>query len=109
MSKDRIVTLRSEQRGRDSRALGARLTQDGDLRIDGQGLGPATAPVSPDGEYEWVQLVRRPDTPDLLAILGAEPADDILDVLSRSWSGPKCYSLEKLLRESGLKVELFVL
>ena len=109
MNNNRVVTLRSETRGRDSRSLWARMTDEGDLRIDGQDLGPATAPVSPDGEYEWVQVVRRADLPDLLALLGADPGVDVLEFLEASWSGTESYSLEKLLRESDLEVELYVL
>lgn len=110
MTSDRVVTLRSEKRGADSRALWASLTEVGDLRIDGQDLGPATAPVSPDGEYEWIQVIRRSDIPDLLSLLGADPDDeDVLDILESSWSGERSYALERLLRESDVKVELFVL
>ncbi len=109
MSSERVVTLRSEKRGADSRALWASLTEDGDLRIDGQDLGPATSPVSPDGEYEWIQVIRKSDIPDLLSLLGAEPSEDVLEILEASWSGERSYALERLLRESDVKVELFVL
>ena len=47
------VTLRSERSGRDVRTLWAHVDVDGNLHVDGQDLGPRTAPVSVDGEYEW--------------------------------------------------------
>jgi hypothetical protein len=64
--------------------------------------------VSDDGEYEWFRTVSREDVPKLLSLLG-EPADaDLLEVLKQRWAGAKSYELEKLLRESGIKAELFV-
>lgn len=108
MINKRVVTLRSEQRGGDTRSLWARLTEDGDLRIDGQDLGPGTAPVSPDGEYEWVQVVRQHDLPSLVALLGGESGDDILELLESRWCGERSYAFERLLRECDLTVELFI-
>lgn len=104
----RQVILRNERRGADTRHLWAYLDEEGNLHIDGQDLGPATAPVSDDGEYEWFRTVSREDVPKLLSLLG-EPADaDLLEVLKQRWAGAKSYELEKLLRESGIKAELFV-
>lgn len=104
----RSVALRDERRGADTRHLWAYLDDEGNLHIDGQDLGPATAPVSDDGEYEWFCTVRREDLPMLVRLLG-EPADaDLLNVLQRKWSGARSYDLEKVLRESGIKVALFV-
>ena len=48
----RVVTLRDEVDGPDSRHLWAHIDQEGNLHIDGQDLGPKTAIVSSDGEYE---------------------------------------------------------
>ena len=79
-NETRRVTLRDERSGPDSRHLSAYLDDDGDLHIDGHDLGPGTAPVSNDGEYEWHEKISADDLPRLLVLLGA-PADAlILDV-----------------------------
>jgi hypothetical protein len=43
-----------------------------------------------------------------LALLGATAEDDVLDVLEGHWCGEKAGRLEQLLRDSGIKVDLFV-
>jgi hypothetical protein len=97
-----MVVLRSERNGDDSRYLGAWLNQSGDLVIEGADDGPATAPVSSDGEYEWVQVVAADKLPQLLRVLGAEPDADVIDELAGRWNGVRSYELERLLRETGL-------
>jgi len=104
----RTVTLRKERDGEDSRHLWAYLDDAGGLHIDGQDLGPATAVVSPDGEYEWFQTIRAEHLPRLLALLGGRPGDDILTLLDQRWSGARSGDLERLLRESDIPIERFV-
>jgi hypothetical protein len=103
----RRVSLRAEHDGPNSRFLDAYLDDEGDLHIDGQDLGPATAPVSSDGEYEWFKVVGKRDLPRLKALLGARPEEAILDVLGR-FTGTDSYELEQVLRESGIPVALSV-
>ena len=98
----RLVSLRAEHEGNDHRYLTARLGHSGDLLIEGQDLGPATAPVSSDEEYEWVQVVPAARIPELLHVLGAAADVDVLDELAARWTGPGSYELERLLRESEL-------
>ena len=105
---DRRVSLRAERDGRDSRYLDAYLDGEGNLHIDGQDLGPSTAPVSSDGEYEWFQLIRASDLPRLKELLGADPGESILDILEGSWTGRRSYDLEKALRESDIHVSRHV-
>ena len=107
-SEQREVSLRAEVDGPDSRYLWAYLDEDGNLHIDGQDLGPKTAPVSSDGEYEWFQTIKKGDLPKLIALLGGEAVDDILDLLEQKWTGPKAGALEAVIRESGIEVERFV-
>lgn len=107
-SERRQVTLRDERSGPDSRHLWAYLDDDGNLHVDGQDLGPGTAPVSTDGEYEWFKKISAHDLPKLLALLGAPPDADVLDVLALHWSGDKAGDLESLIRKSGIKVETSV-
>jgi len=104
----REVTLRNEKRGADTRHLLAYLDDDGDLHIDGHDLGPATAAVSANGEYEWFRTISHEDLPHLRRLLGERPDSNLLDVLEQRWAGARSYDLEKLLRESGIRVALFV-
>jgi hypothetical protein len=104
----RTVTLRDERSGSDSRHLWAYLDDEDNLHIDGQDLGPGTAVVSNDGEYEWFQKISADDLTRLLDLLGAPSAADVLDILEQQWTGGKSYDLERLIRESDIKVERFV-
>jgi hypothetical protein len=96
----RKVVLRAERDGVDSRFLDAYLDERGDLHIDGQDLGPGTAPVSDDGEYEWFTTIAAADVPRLVMLLGGQPGDHILDLLEQRYSGAGSYELERLIRES---------
>jgi hypothetical protein len=49
---ERKVILRSEQRGENTFSSCACVDAEGNLHIDGQDLGPITALVSTNGEYE---------------------------------------------------------
>jgi hypothetical protein len=102
--KRRTVNLRDERVGQDTRHLWAYLDDDGNLHIDGQDLGPATAPVSADGEYEWFQEIAASEVPALLSLLGAQPEELILNVLAR-YTGKRSYELERRLRESAIPVQ----
>jgi hypothetical protein len=108
MSSPSKVDLRSEQRGDDSFFLWAYLDADGNLHIDGQDLGPVTAVVSSDGEYEYFQTVAAADVIRLLRLLG-EPEDaDVLQVLRQKWSGVASWEFDRVLRESDIPVKRFV-
>ena len=104
----RVVTLRDEVDGPDSRHLWAHLDQEGNLHIDGQDLGPKTAIVSSDGEYEWFETIKKTDVPKLIGLLGGKPDDDILDVLEENWTGQRAADLEALLRKGDVELERFV-
>lgn len=82
--------------------LRARVSEEGDLRIEGQDLGPVTAAVSSDGEYEYLYTIQSEDVAALGAALGGEADDDILEVLKDSWSGAKSHGLEEAIRHSGV-------
>lgn len=104
---ERKVTLRSECDGADYRYLGAYVDEEGRLHIDGQDLGPGTAIVSDDGEYEWFKAIAAADVPRVVVLLGGGPGEDVLDVLERGWTGLQSYELERLLRESDIPADLF--
>jgi len=99
------VQLRSECDKPDSRFLWAYLDNQGQLLIDGQDLGPGTAIVSGDGEYEWYQAIAQRELSRLWTILEIDPEGDVLDQLEVRYSGPMSYELERRIRESGVPVE----
>jgi hypothetical protein len=105
MNKKRKVQLRQERDGADSRYLSIYLDAQDNLHIDGQDLGPGTAPVSADGEYEWFKTIRAEDVPKVVMLLGGNEGDDVLDLLEARYTGEGSYELEKRLRESDIKVE----
>lgn len=102
----RIVDLRDEQRDRNHFYLWAYLDQLGHLHIDGQDLGPRTASVSSDGEYEWFQVIVANDLPRFVELLGGNPGEDVLDLLEAHWTGTQSYELERRIRESDIPVHL---
>lgn len=101
------VVLRAERDGVDSRFLDAWLDQYGDLHIDGQDLGPGTAMVSSDGEYEWFRTFRAAEVPGVVEALGGEPGQDVMAFLAGMWAG-RGNELETRLREAGLRGEIDV-
>jgi hypothetical protein len=107
MSEGRQVQLRRERDGADSRYLRAYMDASGNLHIDGHDLGPGTAPVSADGEYEWFKTIRAEDVPKVVTLLGGDAGDDVLDLLEAHYTREGSYELEKRLRESDIKVEFF--
>ena len=104
-SRGRVVSLRG---GQDGRYLDAWVDSSGNLHIKGQDFGPETAVVSPDGEYEWFEIVQAGDIAQLLTVLGAPTDEDILDVLERDWRGPRSSEFERLMRNSDIDVERHV-
>jgi hypothetical protein len=104
----RTVTLRDDTDGANHRSLWAYLDEGGDLHIDGQDLGPMTAVVSTDGEYEWGRVIRAGDIPRLAHLLEAQPDQDILDLLEHSWSGRMAGHLEELIRTSDIEARFWV-
>lgn len=106
--RSRTVTLREERDGADSRHLWAFVDEGGALHIDGQDLGPATAMVSSDGEYEWFRTIAAADVPRVVALLGGAPGDDVIDVLEGGFAGAGSYDLEARLRASDIPTKLHV-
>ena len=98
----RRVLLRDEAAGDNRRHLAAHLDGEGNLHIDGHDLGPATAGVSGDGEYEWSTVYTAADVPAIVALLDGAPGDDLLDLLATRWTGPRAGELERRLRESAI-------
>jgi hypothetical protein len=100
----RKVTLR-DVGGMNARYLWAYLDDQGNLHIDGQDLGPATAMVSGDGEYEWFQVIDAADIPRVVRLLDGKPGTDILDLLEQKWTGGQAGVLEQRLQQSDIPIK----
>jgi hypothetical protein len=98
------LTLRDESRGENHRFLCAYCDDKGNLHVDGQDLGPSTAMISDDGEYEWFQTIEAVHLPRLVKALGGSEGEPILTVLAR-YRGEASYDFERILRESGIPVD----
>ena len=101
----RTVVLRDEHDGADSRHLSAHLTAAGDLVLDGQDLGPATATLTGEDEYEWITTVRSAYLPALVALLDTDPGVSLLDVLEARYTGTAAAELEGILSTGTVPVE----
>ena len=101
------IQLRRETRADSSLLnLWAYVDIEGRLHIDGQDLGPVTASVSNDGEYEYFKTIEACHIPRLVELLGGKPGADILALLRREYTGEKSHALERILRESDIPVVL---
>src|SRR3954447_2877519 len=92
------VELRASRAGRSSSYLSAHLDESGDLVLSGQDLGPVTAMVSSDGEYEYWYVVAAADIPALLTRLGSPADAHVLSVLRTSWRDERSSELETIIR-----------
>ena len=95
--------------GEDDRYLTAWVDEQGRLHVDGQDFGPATAVVSSRGEYEWFHTIAAADVPRVLVLLGADADADILDVLERDWTHDRSGAFERLLSDSDIDLDTFVI
>ena len=103
-----MVTLRDIQTGPNRRFLSAYLDGQGNLHLDGQDLGPATASVSSDGEYEWFRTIAAADVARVVTLLGGKGGEDVLKLLARDWTGDRSFEFERRLRESDIPIEIQV-
>jgi hypothetical protein len=101
------VTLLDEIDGPNSWHVGASLDAAGNLVIDGHDLGPATAVVSGDGEYEWSVTVPAASLKRAAEVLGGRDDEAILDVLARDYAGKASYGIRQKLVDAGIPVDLF--
>jgi hypothetical protein len=101
------VTLRAERDGPNCRYLSASLDGHGALVIEGQDLGPGTAIVSSDSEYEWTRTILSEHIPKLLVLLNAPVGANILAVLKKHWTGSKSHELERRIRDSDIPSKLW--
>jgi hypothetical protein len=104
----RTVKLREERDGSDYRFLDAHLSDDGDLVLTGQDIGPSVELFFGEDEYEWVRTVEAEHVPALLLALGAEADADVLDVLECLPAPDGSYQIEQLLRDEVVPYEIHV-
>ena len=88
-------------------SLDVRLLDDGAVEFAAQDLGPITAPVSSDGEYEYWRTIAAEHVPQLVWLLGGEPGEHVIELLARHWSGKRSFDLEQVLREAPFPIRLF--
>ncbi len=93
----REVTLRADRGPRDDHYLTASLDAEGSLVLAEPDLGPGTAMVSSDGEYEYWITVKPEHFPTLLAMLEGDLEADLLEALSERWIGKNSYEPETLI------------
>jgi hypothetical protein len=103
------VTLRDQTFGADRRLLWAAVTLAGDLRIEGQDLGPAVEEIFGEGktEYAWDVVVRAANVPRAIVALGGAPGDDILVLLAQRYSGFDASKIEQRFDEAGVPSEFW--
>lgn len=88
-------------------ALDVRLLEDGSVEFAAQDLGPITAKVSDDGEYEYWRTIAAEYVPQLVWLLGGEPGEHVIELLARRWSGGRSFDLERVLRDAPFPIRLF--
>lgn len=98
----RCIELRDIERGPDRLSLWATLTDDGDLLIEGEDVGPGTAPVTSSGEYSYSWHIPAGSLAELGQLVGLDQESDLLDHLAAEFSGPRSWELEGIVSRSGL-------
>ena len=101
------ISLLNERDGPNSWFIDASLDEQGNLLIAGQDIGPATATMSSDGEYEWSVVVPASSLGRAVVVLGGRAGEPILELLARDYSGRAAYGIRRKLEEAGIPVELF--
>lgn len=87
-------------------ALDVRLLDDESVEFAAQDLGPITAKVSDDGEYEYWRTIAAEHVPQLVWLLGGEPGEHVIELLARHWSGARSFDLEHVLRQAPFPIQL---
>jgi hypothetical protein len=101
------ITLLQEREGASSFFVGALIDAGGNLVIDGQDLGPATATMSTDGEYEWSVTVPAASLGRAAIVLGGRADEPILELLAREYAGRQAYGIRQKLEDAGIPAKLW--
>lgn len=97
------VVLRRVKDADGTRFLGASLTADGNIVIEGQDLGDGVERFFGVREYEWIWTIPAASVPALLAALGV--ADNPLAALQAQFSGENAALLDPFLEANGISTE----
>jgi hypothetical protein len=105
----RKVILRNTSDADGPRYLGARITDVGDLRLEGQDLGPGVERVFGEGltEYEWLFTVLAEHLEDAVVALGGDPGADPLTVVEAFFASGRGHEFGPVLRDAGVPVEFW--
>ena len=99
----RLVTLRDERAGADRRCLWARLDDGSNLVVYGQDLGPGTAMMNDDGEFEVFMTISSVECLNFLSSWSALRAKTFSSFWRPSVSAHS-HTSWKRLRESGIPI-----
>ena len=83
------------------------LTEDGDLLVEGQDLGPGVALFFGGQEYEFARTVRAADVPALRQALHLDDEDDLLAALAERYEGRGTSELEQFIQDAGIASEFW--
>jgi hypothetical protein len=105
----RSVTLRSEIAGRDRHSLTIGLDENGDVRIEGQDLGPSVAEWWGEGrtEYEWTITIAAADVSAYVRCLGGSPGDDVLELVRACYDRDSRCASQSFLNGHGIPNDLW--
>ncbi len=103
------VVLRDQTYENGQRYAAARMTEHGDLELEGQDLGDGVERAFGPGlrEYEWALTVRRTDLVVAARVLGASGPDTLLDVLQRGYGGDRVVEIKASLEAAGVPFEFW--
>lgn len=106
--EDRVVELRQERSGRNTRALTVRTSRGGGIVIEGLDTGPAVESHFGSSDYEWAIVIAAEDVDAYVSALGGQPGDDDpLDLLEARYPGdPRCV-MKTFLDEHGIPCRLW--
>jgi hypothetical protein len=96
----KAVVLRDSRDESGSRFLGASISADGTLTINGQDLGKGVEEFFGEGdfEYEWTWTIAPKDVTRLMSAL--ESGDDVLAGLAKRFSDDAASGLQPFLKEN---------
>ena len=102
---NRSITLRHSHDVLGSQYLGASISADGTLTIEGQDIGDGVERIFGTGnrEYEWTWTIESKDIAELKSAL--ESGDDVLVALAERFSNDAAAELQPFLDEHGIHYE----
>jgi hypothetical protein len=104
---ERVLCLRGQRDGRDSRSLWLRLSENGELTIEGQDLGPTVEKYWGGPEYEWDIRIKAADVAAYVRCLGGDSTEDVVDVVSACFEcDPGCVE-KQFLEKNGIPHEFW--